>query len=226
MATLKKGKPYIWVTWVTKLLGGHQCYWSAWFKAHHRYDKVEPAGGDLAAWNRDHTAMMQARRRELEREGFTVLSEQEIGLVDDRATVAGKIDLLAIKLNPPMVLIIDGKTGRERDSDYWQVLFYLLATQNGALNDLHKAVRAVLQDGGALEGELHYKRGDERVSITPSELTPERIAEMKRVVHLIAADTPPVKRPSRDECRFCNIGALDCPQRISQDAPAAAVANW
>ena len=36
MAELRPNGPYIWITWLTKLLTGeHSCEWASWFKAHH-----------------------------------------------------------------------------------------------------------------------------------------------------------------------------------------------
>jgi len=40
MSVLRRS-PYIWVTWLTKLMAGEaQCEWASWFKAHHKYDKL------------------------------------------------------------------------------------------------------------------------------------------------------------------------------------------
>ena len=36
MAVLRSGGPYIWVTWLTRLLvGENSCEWAAWFRAQH-----------------------------------------------------------------------------------------------------------------------------------------------------------------------------------------------
>lgn len=212
MATRRNGKPYIWATWLAKLLGGHQCVWSAWFKAHYRYEKHEEQAADLAEWNREHTAMMVRRRRELEREGFTVQFEDEnsFKIEGETAVVAGKPDIVALK--PGLALVVDGKTGRERDSDIWQVLIYLFA--------LPKAFKDLA--GRVLEGEVQYKRDDQRVTVTPEELTPERLSQVVALIKTIGSDTPPAKAPSAHECLRCNIGPADCPQRVRQPEMAAA----
>jgi len=40
----RRDMPYIWITWLTKLLvGENSCEWAAWFRANHEcrsYDKV------------------------------------------------------------------------------------------------------------------------------------------------------------------------------------------
>ncbi len=64
-----------------------------------------------------------------------------------------------------------------------------------------------------LEGEVQYKRGDQRIAITPSELTPERVERIVSLVRVIGDDLPPKRVPSPYECKVCNIGPADCPAR-------------
>jgi len=210
MAVRRTGLPFIWVTHLAKLLGGHECLWSAWFRAHHRYEKYETQAIDLVQWNRDHGELMRKRRLELERDGWTVRVEQEndFKLQGQVAIVAGKPDIIATK--PGHVLVVDGKTGRERESDIWQVLIYLWAVPR-VFPDLK----------GELEGEVQYKREDNRISLTPSELTPDRLERLVALIRTIASDTPPARVPSSHECRTCNVGPRDCPQRMGVPREAA-----
>lgn len=206
--TRRKGKPYIWVTWLAKLLGGNQCVWSAWFKAHFKYDKCEEQAADLTKWNRDHAQLMKVRQRELEAAGYTVTVEEDnaFQLEGAAALVAGKADLIARKGDH--VLVVDGKTGRERESDVWQVLIYLFALLKGARRDLPVT---------NLEGEVLYTGG--ALTLTPQELDDKRLEQLVSLVKTIAGDTPPAKKPSRDECKRCNIGPLDCPERVRELQP-------
>lgn len=212
MATKRFGKPYIWVTWLAKLLGGNQCVYSAWFKAHFKYDKFEEMASNLAEWNADHNRLMAARKRELERTGWavTVEAQNSFKLEGETAVVAGKPDIVATK--DGLVLVVDGKTGRERESDIWQVLFYLFALPQSR-PDLH----------GTLEGEVQYARGDQRMSVTPADLTPERMNDIVSLIKVVASPTAPAKVPSREECVRCNIGPKDCPQRVMKDVGAVKV---
>jgi hypothetical protein len=204
MAIRRNGKPYIWATWLAKILGGNQCVWSVWFKAHYKYDKFEEQAADLVKWNRDHTKLMAARRRELEADGWTVFVEDEnsFKLEGETAVVAGKMDLVAVKGDK--VLVVDGTTGRQRESDVWQVLIYLFALPKSR-PDLPTT----------LEGEVHYRDGD--ISLTTDELTPDRLRQIVELVKTVGAETPPAKRPSREECKRCNIGVKDCPERVMEE---------
>lgn len=213
MATRRHGKAYIYVTWLAKLLGGQQqCLWSAWFKAHFKYEKFEEQALDLVKWNRDHNRLMALRRRQLEADGWTVTTEEQnaFTLEGETALVAGKPDLIATK--PGHVLVVDGKTGRERDSDIWQVLLYLFALPKS---------RAV---AGALVGEVHYRTTD--ITVTPAELTSARLNDVVRLIKVIASGTAPPKTPSPDECKRCNIGIGDCPERMRANRRTVAVSEF
>jgi CRISPR/Cas system-associated exonuclease Cas4 (RecB family) len=210
MATLKKSKPYIWVSWLAKYLAEPKCQYSWWFRVHYQYDKCEEMGPQLAEWNREHTAMMNERRAELEEAGFVVRmeSDNEFKIEGKFATIAGKPDITAAMIGTVRyTYVIDGKTGIERDSDQWQVRIYLYA--------LPRARKDLI--AGSLEGEVHYKVGDRRVKVMLSQRDEKKIIEgILRLSH----PTPPAKVPSRDECKFCNIGIADCPERVMPAAVA------
>jgi len=204
------GLPWIYATWLAKLLGGDQCTWSAWFKARFRYVKFEEQALDLAEWNRDHNALMRDRKQELEECGYRVMTEaqNEFTLSGQSAIVVGKPDIIAVEeaVEDPRVLIVDGKTGRERDSDVWQVFLYLYA---------YPLCR--LDVKGKYAGEVHYKRGDKRVPVPIASLTPDRRNDIIKMVKVIAGPEP-TRSPSREECKRCNIGAADCPERFKESA--------
>jgi CRISPR/Cas system-associated exonuclease Cas4 (RecB family) len=216
VATRRTGLPYIWVTWLSKILGGNQCVWAAWFKSKHKYEKFQEQALDLVKWNRDHNRLMARRRRELEEDGWTVFSEEQnaFKLQGTSATVAGKPDIVATK--PGQVLVVDGKTGKMKDADVWQVLFYLYAVPKS---------RPDLK--GELVGEVQYERGDERITLTPADLDEKRMADIVDLIKVVAGDTAPKKVPSRDECKRCDIGFKDCPQRVgAQQEQKTAVGEW
>lgn len=207
-------KPYIWATWLAKLLGGDQCLWSGWFKAHHQYAKFEKQATDLQEWNREHTQLMTERRLELQREGWTVYGEEQnaFTVIGKLADVAGKPDIVAVR--GADALLVDGKTGKQRDSDVWQVLLYLYGIPRSA-----SEVRDVLE-GKVLEGEVHYKRGDQRLTVTEPE--PAHVSHIVSLIEVLAGPEAPPHAPSRWECERCNIGPKDCPKRYQERPRSAA----
>lgn len=215
MASRRTGKAYIWVTWLAKLLGGNECQWRVWFQGHFKYEKFEENALDLVKWNRDHNRLMARRQKELEKGGWTVLTEAQnaFKLEGASAIVAGKPDLVATK--DGVTLVIDGKTGRHRDADIWQVLFYLFALPK-ARPDL---------DTTNLIGEVCYSRG-EPVDLAYSDLDDQKLADIVSLIKVVSADEAPAKRPSREECQRCNIGPKDCPQRVMEHHGAIAVGEF
>ena len=60
--TTARPEPYVWVSWITKLLAGEtSCVWSAWLRAHYETARV-PNHFDLGTWQMDHTALLRAER--------------------------------------------------------------------------------------------------------------------------------------------------------------------
>ena len=98
MAETRRGKPYVWVTWITKLLGGQQqCAWASWFKARFKYEKLEEGSFDSAAWSARHAELVRRRAAELGEEGWAVTLENENGFkLEGRSGVlSGKPDIVA-----------------------------------------------------------------------------------------------------------------------------------
>lgn len=203
------GKPYIWVTWLAKLLGGDQCVWKVWFMAHYKHAKLaEKNPEQLAEWNRDHNALMRAHKALLEENGWQVQTEHEFRLEGKTATIAGKEDLVATM--PGHIQIVDGKTGRRRDADFWQVLIYLYAR-------LHAPTKP--DERIKLAGQVIYKVG-EPVDVRLSDVD-RREPELLAMIAAIAGDTPPARNPSRFECDKCSIRPEDCTSRYNAVRDAA-----
>lgn len=197
------GKPYIWATWLAKLLGGDQCVRSVWFKSRYQYSKLpEKDAEKLQEWNREHNQMMRERRALLEENGWQVQTERDFKLEGATAIIAGKEDLVAEM--PGQILIVDGKTGRRRDSDFWQVLIYLYAR-------LHQAP----DQNTKLAGEVFYKQGKE-IPLTVSDVEKNEGA-LVFMVKAIASPDEPTPNPSRFECGRCNIRREDCSMRFAEE---------
>lgn len=208
MATTARPEPYIWVTWLTGLLAGEkQCLFAPWVKAHFRIEKLE-RGFDLEAWKIEHTDMLRRRARELEAEGYVVSLEDQnaFKLRGQAGTLAGKIDLIAVRGDD--VRIVDCKSGEARSADVQQVLSYLFA-----LPLVRPSVR-----GKRLVGELQYKT--RRVEIQPEEFTPALRQRIVDTIKQTCDRARPSATPSAAECRWCDVGPHDCPDRIEQAEPA------
>ena len=205
----KRSNPFIWVSWLSKLMAGEkQCEWACWFRSHYIWEKL-PSGLDLAKWTADHTQLLRARKAELEAEGFTVYAEDQNSFTlkgTDGIEVSGKPDLVAIRGEEAYVE--DCKTGTPRHSDHFQVLVYMLALPY---------VEGHCK-GRKLEGRLVY--GNTIVDVPASKIDADLKELFRKTVLAIGGSEPAPKVPSWGECRYCDISKADCPERIETQADA------
>lgn len=201
-------EPYVWVTWLTKLLAGEsRCVWRTWYKACFKYEKRpedESRKGFFAEWTAKHDALQQARIKSLEAAGYLVRMEEaaEFKLKGKAGTLSGKPDIVAIKDAAP-ILVEDTKAGRQRESDAWQVLIYLLALPLTWLRGADQP----------LQGNVVYK--DQRIVPVRALAGPEREAISNLLKTVTNRDVEPARAPSWSECRYCDIA--NCPERVEKE---------
>jgi hypothetical protein len=206
---IKRQTPYIWVTWLTRLLvGEHSCEWSAWFKAQHEgssWEKV-PQSFDMTAWQVDHTALLREVREQLQTEGKTVYTEGQnsFHLRGNTATLGGKPDLIATSHGEG--IIIDVKTGKHSPAHHVQVMVYMYA------------VPLVLRHFKGIEftGRVIYR--DKVVDIPASAIDAPFVDNLSSLVKRLSSPTPAIKVPNAVECGFCEITKTDCPERVAGDS--------
>ena len=101
---IRREYPYIWATWLAKLLAGESAYeWAVWFKAHHRNWTRTPSDFNQAQWMLDHTALLNERITNWEVGGFDidVEAQNRFELRGKSATLAGRPDLVARRKTRP-----------------------------------------------------------------------------------------------------------------------------
>lgn len=205
---IRRMTPYIWVTWLAKLLvGDSSCEWAGWFKAQHEGNswKKVPSDFDLEAWLRKHTKAVNAERSEWEQQGYIVSTEDQnsFALNGKSATLGGKPDLVATVGDEGV--IIDIKTGKPHESHKIQVMLYMYA-----LPKAHGVYRNC-----EFDGRIIYN--DYEDVIIPSEAAAEESFQsdvFSLIKRLANADRAARKVPSTRECRFCDISSVDCPERM------------
>ncbi len=200
---VKRSNPFIWVSWLSKLMAGEkQCEWASWFRSHYIWEKL-PSGLDLAKWTADHAQLLRARKAELEAEGFTVYVEDQNSFTlmgETGIEVSGKPDLVAIRGQEAYVE--DCKTGTPRHSDHFQVLVYMLALPH---------VEGPWK-GRKLDGRIIY--GGTVVDVPASKIDADLRELFRKTVLMIGGPEPAHRAPSWGECRYCDISQADCPERI------------
>ena len=155
MAQLRQSGPYIWVTWLTKLLvGDASCEWAAWFKAQHEgfsWEKV-PDSIDWTPSRIEHTAMVADVRQQLEEEGYDVFTESQNSFAlkgrSTAITLGGRPDLVARRGGEGV--IVEVKSGVPRPSHHIQLLTYMYAVARAPGPHVGVVVVPALGPGGRL----------------------------------------------------------------------------
>ncbi len=199
-------EPYIWTTWLTKLLVGEDsCEWASWFKAHNKtYDRV-PSTFDQATWQMQHTALLADTRDKLEAGGYAVFTERQNAFrLRGRTgiTLGGRPDLIATLGRRGIIL--DAKTGQPRTSDHVQVMIYMWATSLA----LHQ------YKGMIFEGKVVYE--DHEVPIPATAIDEPFKRNLTELIKRVGGNSPLRKVPSTTECEYCPISATECPERIKE----------
>ena len=128
MPAAQRNFPYIWATWLPRLLTGERsCEWAIWFKARHQGWNRKPSDFKQADWLARHTALLNEHRDRWIQSGYDVRVENQnaFQLRGHSAILAGKPDLLV--LNKNRILVIDFKTGQELPWHKFQVMTYMYA---------------------------------------------------------------------------------------------------
>ena len=188
--------PYIYVTWLTKLLEGeNSCEWAAWFRSQYEswsFQQV-PDNFNASEWQVKHTMLLNRSRDQLEAEGKT-------------ATLGGKPDLITVSGDKG--LILDAKVSKLSPAHHVQVMLYMYAVPQA----LHQ------YNGVKFDGKLVYEDGDV-VEIANSVVDDTFIGNVSQLINRVANRNVPARKvPSHQECGFCKITSEDCPERATEDA--------
>ena len=201
----RREHPYIWATWLPRLLTGeNSCKWTVWFKAHYQDWTRTPSEFNHAECMLNHTALLNKRKADWKNGGFDVNIEEQnnFQLQGTSATLAGKPDLITQR--DGQAVIVDVKNGQESASHVVQVMIYLYAIPRAL--ERYRTLK--------LRGQATYL--DHTVRIPAEAVDDQFIQSLGTLIRRLAADKPPTRVPSRQECRFCDISALDCPERVDE----------
>lgn len=182
-----------------------QCPWSVWFRTHYQYEKLS-RNFDSAQWSASHRALLDNRLSQLQADEWTVYVEGEnwFEIMGRQYVIkiAGKPDILAIQ--DEQIWVEDCKTGRKKNSDLYQTLLYMLL-----LPLSHPKCR-----GMQLQGRLVYP--DETINIASEQLDEAFKVQFREAIAYLSSTIPARKVPSFQECRYCDISAQYCLERVEE----------
>jgi len=207
--TRQRDAPYVWVTWLSKLMAGEvRCQWAPWFRTHHTEFARAPSDFQLAAWTAEHTQLLDELVKECQARGEGTYKEDQNrfrGRRPSGLTIAGMPDLIAID-NTGRATIYDAKTGKPRQSDILQVMLYMMCLPYAS----------PLYKGKELRGCVVYKSGD-RSPIPAGAIDEAFQKNVTYFLNTLEASAAPDRTPSAMECRFCDITKADCSERVEPE---------
>lgn len=203
MSTVKRDKPFIWVTWLTALITGEkQCEFQSWFKTRFKQDK-KPGNFQLTQWNVKHNQLVHKNRDALEAAGYEVNTEDQNSfkmIFPSGVALSGKSDIVAIK--DARGLVVDCKTGKPKTSDQIQVVLYMMF-----LSKCIKEYEDIIFDGRVV-----YLDGN--VNIFWRDIDSGLKDVIQDYIDRLSKDEPCRKVPSWGECRFCDLTKQECSERM------------
>ena len=152
----------------------------------------------------DHTALLKERitNREVGGLDVDVEAQNRFELRGKSATRAGRPDLVARRDDE--AVIVDAKTGQENPSHLVQVMIYLYAVPKAFEKYRNLKPR----------GQVTYQ--DHTVRIPAEAVDDQFVQNLGALICRLSADKPARRVPSPQECRFCDISAADCPERVDE----------
>jgi hypothetical protein len=207
MADKKRRTPNIWAKALAKLIGGDErCWYRGWYQSRHYTTRPQESPEDvrrLEDYQKAHDRIVTERADYLRSEGYVVKTEDEnaFKLVGKTAELTGKPDIVAIQGD--QALVVDGKSGKRRPADAWQVKVYQFALPLTWL----RAER--------IFGEVAYA---DVIAGVP-ELTKQDAGEIDAGIRVLSSSEKiPAKVPGKWECLRCPVA--DCAVRFSDAAGA------
>ena len=151
-----------------------------------------------------HTALLNERITNREVGGYSleVEAQHRFELRGKSATLAGRPDLVARRDDE--AVIVDAKTGQENPSHLVQVMIYLYAVPKALEKYRNLKPR----------GQVTYQ--DHTVRIPAEAVDDQFVQNLGALIRRLSADKPARRVPSPQECRFCDISAADCPERVDE----------
>mgnify|MGYP001565145288 CR=1 FL=1 len=210
---IRDGLPQFWTTHIAKALSGDQpCQLSTWLGGHHVLDKrPREDASSLALWKTNHTALLHQIVEDFRREEWRCSVESFFQVRGQSAILSGKADIIAQQTDF-RPLIIDGKSGKPRESDIIQVIIEMV------MIPLAWSSPTMMFDGLVVY-DTH------RVAIEPKqaeELKPRIFALLKE----LGTMPRPEPSPSQSNCAYCDVAEGDCAARWQEVTQAEAVTEF
>jgi len=204
MTKPRKG-PYVWVTWLSRLMAGEtKCQHAAWFRTHYTGYTRAPSNFQLAVWTIDHTKLLNDLTNSRIALGETALREDQNQFTVTRPSglvISGKPDLVTSDTQGHHK-VWDAKTGSPRQSDVVQVMLYMMCLPHSSALHRGRQFAGCVYYGSATKTDIPQKAIDKAFA-----------DQVTYFLNILESAKSPACTPSFGECRYCDITVADCPDR-------------
>ena len=215
--TRNRESSYVWVTWLPPLMAGSKvCQWGSWFKTHYQDYTKAPSDFQMTNYLMQHTQLLNQLIKIRTDKGDKIKRENQNYFNVKRTsglTIGGKPDLVAMNSNG-IFTVYDAKTGQPNDAHVIQVMLYMMFLPYAQIEYKKKEIN----------GSLVYSDLQES-PIPASAIDADFQKHVTYFLDILSDSTAPQKCPSFNECKFCDIAKIECPERIEYNTPMTIEGN-
>jgi hypothetical protein len=189
------------------LLGKRVCTYGPWFKTHHKGLPPPKPDYTLPVRLSEHAERVFKLADTIRGARYSLTLENENAFRVRRAnglTLGGRPDLVCWNAEGEYT-VYDVKTGAKKDSDIIQVMLYM------ALLPYSSRFKGKTFAGSIVSNEGGY------VNIPATAVDDAFRKRIGQVLDVLGSPAAPEKRPSKAECRFCDVTAADCTERSTTE---------
>ena len=204
---VKRDLLYVHPTWLAKLMAGEaSCEWATWYRAHYKDWTRPPSDFDEAKYTLEHTSLAREMRSQRDAKSERLFFERQSSFwFTHLSGIRMSCTPNLISLNSRQDCIYDARPGQPRAFHKLQLLIFMYT----AARSEHMAFF-----DRRFAGVLQYP--DQTIEVEPEEASGAFEEQFNFWLNLLASKNPLERFPSESECRFCNIGKPDCPERMAE----------
>ena len=205
---VRRDQLYVHPTWLARLMAGDaNCEWATWYRAHYRDWSRPPSDFDEAKYTLEHTSLARELRDQRGPDEKLFFERQSSFWYTHRSGVRMSCTPDLVSVNGAQDCIYDARAGQPRAFHKLQILIFMYTAARCENMAFY---------GRRFAGGLHY--AGQSIAIAAEETDGAFEEKFDFWLNLLAADQPLQRFPSQQECRLCNIGKADCPDRLAEAA--------
>ena len=205
--TVRRDQPYLYPTWLAKLMSGEiSCEWAVWYRVHYKDWARPPSDFDEARYTMEHTRLLREMRSKRDPGTERIYVERQGSFWYTHPSgirISGTPDL--VTTGPNGNCVYEAKAFSQRPYHKIQTMIYMYCLPRSERMEFF---------GRTFSGEVQYV--EHAAQIASEEVAGRFEEQLNYWMTLLSSNDPMERFPSEQECRFCNIGKVDCPDRMAE----------